>query len=90
MKIVFSEEAQQDFCSLDGQLKQFFQSHFKKLLSLPPRRHLQHGVPHHAEDVTRQARLVFDVEDNATAPILWVVRCFATHKEYEKWFRSYQ
>ena len=52
---------------------------------MPPRRHMGFGVPYNVEDVTKQARLVYNENENT----LSVIRCFATHKEYEKWYKTY-
>ncbi len=57
----------------------------EKLSQFPPRRHLKAGVPLYVEEVTKQARLIYDIEKET----LYVVRCFATHKEYEKWYKSF-
>ncbi len=77
-----------DLSKMEKSLQAFFVKHVDKIASMPPRRHLKFGVPHHVEDVTKQARLVydFDLENGA----LFIMRCFATHKEYEKWYKSYR
>ena len=86
MKIEFSESAKEDFLKLERQLQVFFKNHLQKLSVMLPRRRLKFGVPHHVEDVTKQARLVYDIQENT----LYVIRCFSKHKEYEKWFQSYK
>ena len=86
MEVVFSAEAQADFDSFEGALKSFFINHLRKLARMPPRRHLKHGLPWNVEDVTKQARLVY----LADGDFLRVIRCFATHKEYERWYQSYR
>ncbi|MBI2445688.1 hypothetical protein HYV43_04835 [Candidatus Micrarchaeota archaeon] len=86
MNIEFSDTAKEDFEGFERQLQLFFKSHLEKLSEMPPRRHLKHGVPHHVENVTKQARMVYNIESDT----LYIIRCFATHKEYEKWYRSYQ
>ncbi|MCX6768141.1 MAG: hypothetical protein NTY90_05465 [Candidatus Micrarchaeota archaeon] len=53
---------------------------------MPPRRHLRFGLPYNVEEVTEQARFVYERE----AGRITVVRCFATHKEYEKWYKSFR
>ncbi len=85
MKIEFYKEAEADFLKLDSQLKGFFSNHIDKLQGMPPRRHLRHGIPFHVENVTHQARMVYNERENT----LYVIRCFATHKEYERWCRTY-
>lgn len=87
MKVEFKPKADEDFQSLDKQLQRYFEQHIDKLASMPPRKkHMKYGLPFHKEDVTKQARLVYDISEET----FFVIRCFATHKEYEKWFRSYK
>jgi len=85
MKIIFEKQATKDFLSFDKALQEFFRKHINKLSSMPPRRHLRFGLPFHVENVTKQARFVF-AEENDT---LYVIRCFASHKEYERWYQSF-
>lgn len=54
--------------------------------TLPPRRHLKFGLPFWVENVTQQARCVYAIEGN----IVHIARCFATHKEYENWYKSFR
>ncbi len=84
MKIIFKEEARADIKTFERQLQAFIMKHLGKLSRMPPRRHLKHGLPL-VENITKQARLVY-VEENDT---LYVLRCFATHKEYERWYQSF-
>lgn len=86
MKSEFTDEGRQDFLALEKQLQVFFKKHIEKLLQMPPRRHLKFGVPHNVEDVTRQARMVYNIENET----LFVVKCFATHNEYEKWYAQFK
>ena len=86
MKIIFEEQAQKDFNSFERKLQEFFGRHIDKLQGMPPRRHLKYGLPWHVEDVTRQARLIY----NERSDTLTIIRCFATHKEYERWYQSYR
>jgi mRNA-degrading endonuclease RelE of RelBE toxin-antitoxin system len=86
MKIIFEKRATDDFLSFDRQLQEFFRKHIDKLQNMPPRRHLRYGLPFHVEEVTKQARLVYNEEGDT----LYVIRCFATHKEYERWYQSYK
>ena len=86
MKIILEEQAQKDFNLLERTLQGFFRHHIDKLQGMPPRRHMRHGLPWHVEDVTKQARLICNERDD----ILIIIRCFATHKEYERWCQSYR
>ncbi len=86
MQVEFKPAAQKEFITLERQLQLFFKTHLEKISQLPPRRHLGFGVPHHVEDVTRQARLVFNIEGEKIV----VIHCFSSHKEYEKWYKSFK
>ncbi len=86
MQVEFKPAAREEFLALERHLQVYFKSHLEKLSQMPPRRHLRFGMPHNVEDVTRQARLVFDVKEET----LFVIHCFATHKEYEKWYKSFR
>lgn len=85
MEIIYSEKALKDLESLDKKLQSFFIKHIEKLEKMPPRRRMKYGIPQCVENVTRQARLVYE-EGKDT---LYIHHCFATHKEYEKWYRSF-
>ncbi|MBI5229244.1 hypothetical protein HY991_03975 [Candidatus Micrarchaeota archaeon] len=86
MNIIVLEKAKQDLAKMDASLREFFLKHFEKLETNPPGRHLRFGLPFNVENVTKQARFVYEIESD----ILYIVRCFATHKEYEKWYRSFK
>ena len=47
---------------------------------------MKHGLPWFVEKITKQARLVYRLENEC----LHVLRCFATHKEYERWYLSFK
>lgn len=81
---VFSEQGAEDFSHLELPMRRLFRAHMEKPLHMPARKHLRFGLPFFCEKVTAQARLVFRMEGEN----LRAVRCFATHKEYEKWFRG--
>lgn len=86
METFFSEKGREDFLALEKAIKLRFRKHLEKLARMPPRRHLKFGLPYDVEDVSKQARLIYHVENEA----LHVIRCFATHKDYEKWYKSYK
>ena len=85
MEVSWSDESKKDMKAFEKKLQGFFLHHLDKLAKMPPRRHMKHGLPWHVEDVTRQARLVYEEEGNT----LNVIRCFATHKEYERWYIAF-
>lgn len=87
MKINVKIKANEDLQRFDKTLQVYFKKHIDKLSKMPHRKkQLKYGIPYHREDVTKQARLVFDYLGNT----LIIVRCFATHKDYEKWYLSYK
>lgn len=86
MKLVVSEKADMELAAMEALLRKFFVKHMEKLLAMPPRRHMKFDLPYNVEDVTRQARLVYETKEKT----LFVIHCFATHKEYEKWYKSFK
>ena len=86
METIFSKKAQKDIDAIDTSLREMFFSHAEKILKNPGQRHVCFGLPFYVEEVTRQARLVYNQEGSN----IYIVRCFATHKEYEKWYKSYK
>jgi len=86
MEIRFHADALADLETFDKALKFFFDKHIQKIAKMPPRRHLSHGIPCNVEDVTKQARFVYKIKEGT----LYVIRYFATHKEYEKWYLSFK
>jgi hypothetical protein len=86
MRVIFHEDALRDLRSFDKALRQHFARHIEKLSKMPPRRHMKFGLPYHVENITRQARLVY----NERGECLYVIRCFGTHKEYERWYVSFE
>lgn len=85
-RIDTSELALKDLEQMDNSLKKFFVKHVEKIANMPPRRHMRFGLPWHVEEVTKQARLVYQEDENTLA----IIRCFATHTEYEKWYKSFK
>ncbi|OIO21936.1 hypothetical protein COV61_04725 [Candidatus Micrarchaeota archaeon CG11_big_fil_rev_8_21_14_0_20_47_5] len=86
MRVVLSDAAEEDIKAFDKQLKQFLKAHLIKISQMPPRRHLKHGLPFFVEEVTKQARFVYREEEDS----FLVLRCFATHKEYERWHQWFK
>jgi hypothetical protein len=86
MVLRISGKAEQDLDIMTETLRKFFIKHMEKLEKMPPRKHMRFGLPYFVEDVTKQARMIYGFEGET----LIVLRCFATHKEYEKWYLSYK
>jgi hypothetical protein len=86
MELIFSDSARKEIENLEQELKSIFIKHLEKMRSSPPRKHLKHGIPGHVEKVTRQARIVFDIREER----IYILHCFASHKEQERWYKSYK
>lgn len=86
MELIFSEAARKELADLEQELKSQFIRHLEKMQEAPPRKHMKHGIPCHVEKVTRQARIVYNIKGAQ----IYILHCFATHKEYERWYKSYK
>jgi hypothetical protein len=86
MELIFSDSGKLEIENLEQELKSIFIKHLEKMQSFPPRKHLKHGIPCHVEKVTRQARIVFNIKGER----IYILHCFASHKEYERWYKSYK
>ncbi len=85
MDPIYTEKARKDLHKMDNNLACTFIKHVDKIASLPPRRHMKHGLPFNVDDVDERGRLVYEYRGEQ----LYIVRCFDNHKDYEKWYRSY-
>jgi hypothetical protein len=85
MDVKYYELAEKDLDSMDDATYILFDKHIDKISHLPPRRHLKFGMPFNVEEIG-QGRIVYNVKNE----ILYIIRCFRTHKEYEKWYKSFK
>jgi hypothetical protein len=86
VEVKFSENAEKAMDEMDQQLRILFFKHLEKIRNMPPRRHMKFGLPFNVEEVTKKARMVHQINDG----ILYILRCFKTHKEYERWYKSFK
>lgn len=86
MKLEFSEKAEKELDTIDKSLRKLFIKYAEKIASMPPRRHMRFGLPFNVEEVTRQARLVYNIEEETC----YILHCFKNHKEYERWYKSFK
>ncbi|HII99586.1 MAG TPA: hypothetical protein HA272_10155 [Methanoregula sp.] len=86
MELVFAEHAQKELADLPPSTQALFLAHLEKIEERPQKKHMRHGIPCHVEKVTRQARIIY----NTNGDRVIILHCFATHKEYEKWYNSYR
>jgi hypothetical protein len=68
---------------MDKSLQAVFSKHFAKLESIKPRKRMKVGRNYLVEEAG-QGRIVCLEEGDSLA----VIHVFATHKEYEKWYRG--
>ena len=86
MTVFFHPKAEEELDAMDSELRKRFFKHIEKVAEMPQRRHLKSVNPHHVEEVTKQARLVYDKQENNVE----IHHCFSTHKDYEKWYKSFK
>ena len=75
--------ARKEFSALDGSAKEIFFKHLAKLETHPPQHFLKGGKRYAIEQVG-QGRIACEATGNTVS----VLHFFATHKEYEKWYKS--
>ncbi len=80
--VVFNDKAKEEFANLDGSVKPVFSKHIKKLETVPPRKFLKGSCL--AAEIVGQGRIVCEVEGD----LVRIRHVFATHKEYERWFKG--
>ncbi len=81
--IIFKDEALEDLEKMDRAVLDKFDKHFDKLSGMSPGRHMKHGLPYCVDNVG-QGRIVYSMDGDT----IYIIRCFATHKEYEKWYKE--
>ncbi len=86
MNIEILEIAEKELEKIKNPLNLLFGKHIEKLSSKESHRHMKRGLPFSVENVTKQARIVYYVEEET----IYIMHCFSTHKEYEKWYKSYK
>ena len=86
MELVFSDSARIELAELQQDMKPLFRMHLEKMLSRPPRKHMKHGIPCHVENVTMQARIIYEIHEDR----MYILHCFTSHKEYEHWYSLYK
>jgi Txe/YoeB family toxin of Txe-Axe toxin-antitoxin module len=85
MEIKYSENALYNLRKMDNVLKKLFLAHVEKLSKKPIKKHLRFGLPFFVEKVTKQARIVYNLEEN----VVYILRCFESRKEYERWYKRF-
>ena len=83
MKVDIGEQAITDLKKMDRSQLVLFGKHIDKIADNLARRHMKHGLPYFVDEVG-QGRIVYQVVNDT----IFVLRCFASHKDYEKWYKS--
>jgi phage-related protein len=86
MEIKILETAEKELEKIKNPLNKIFGKHIQKIITKETNKHLKQGLPFFVENVTKQSRIVYFIEDE----IIYIMHCFSTHKEYEKWYKSYK
>ena len=86
MELVFSDSARKELESLPEEITDILLKHLEKMQEMPPRKHMKYGIPCHVEKVTKQARIVFNIEGDH----IYILHCFGSHKECGRWYGSYR
>ncbi|MFH0906463.1 MAG: hypothetical protein V1824_03945 [archaeon] len=83
----FTEEFEKEYNKLDLFLRKKIYN--KALELLEPdisRKHLKYGLPYFVLKIDKSSRLIYNLESNKVI----CIKYFNTHKEYEKWFKTYR
>jgi hypothetical protein len=86
MEIIFSDSARREMVDLAQELQYLFIEHHELMQRGFHRKHMKYGIPCHVERVTKQARIIYDIKGD----LICILHCFANHKEYERWYKSYK
>lgn len=83
--IVITDYADDDIGEMDEFMRTRFDKHILKIAVMRPKRFFKN---YNIEQVGDQGRIIYQT-DRAN-DVLYILRCFATHKEYEKWCNSFR
>jgi mRNA-degrading endonuclease RelE of RelBE toxin-antitoxin system len=81
MRVNISDEAIKDLEEMDKGIYEQFKKHLGRING--PLRHMRRGLPYFVDEVG-QGRIVGEMNGDT----LYVLRCFARHKDYEEWYRG--
>ena len=86
INIFFSDILKKEFLKLDNSLQIQFKKAILKLKENPLRKHLKYGIPNHVINVSKQSRIIYEIESDD----IIILHCFSNHKDYENWYKSYK
>lgn len=85
MKIEITDEADEDIGSMDGSQRKRFDKHILKIAAMPPSRHFK---DHYIEQVRDQGRIIYQIDRENE--VVYILRCFKDHKDYDRWCDSFR
>ena len=85
MEIIIADNADEDLGDMDSSTRARFDKHILKIATKRPTRFFKN---HNIEQVGDQGRIIFHVD--LRDDVLYILRCFTTHKDYEKWCNSFR
>ena len=83
MEIIITDNADDDLGNMESSIRIRFDKHILKIATQRPTRFFKN---HNIEQVGDQGRIIYQVD--LKDDVLYILRCFATHKDYEKWCNS--
>jgi len=86
MEVRILETAEKELEKIANPLNKQFGKHIEKIASKEIDRHMKRGLPYFTENVTKQARIIYYLEDET----IFILHCFKNHKEYERWYKSFK
>jgi mRNA-degrading endonuclease RelE of RelBE toxin-antitoxin system len=84
MEVEIEPQAEEDLDRMDNSVYLLFAQHLKSIGDNPYQRHMR-SLPFFVEEVG-QGRIIYTIE----ADTVVIQRCFATHKDYERWYRGHR
>jgi len=84
VKIEVTDNADEDLGGMDGSQREKFIKHMRKIASMPPARHFR---DHYVEQVG-EGRIIYQIDQDNE--VIYILRCFARHKDYDRWCDSFR
>ncbi len=84
MEIEVTDDADNDLSYMDESQREKFIKHMRKIASMQPTRHFKE---HYVEQVG-EGRIIYQID--LENDVVFILRCFARHKDYDKWCDFYR
>jgi len=83
VEIIITDNADEEMGNMGSSTRIRFDKHILKIATKRPTRFFK---DHNIVQVGDQGRIIFQVD--LKDDVLYILRCFSTHKDYEKWYHS--